>query len=108
MLVSDAWFERMSTIETYRQDTSAMGRIDSWNYAIDLANRRPIVGGGFSAFTLNYVSNSAGWRDSHSIYFEVTRPFEITASRCGRRRIASIGSAASSTTRLASAPGRSP
>jgi hypothetical protein len=38
----------------------------------------------------------------------ITRPFEITASRSGRSRIASIGSAASSTTRLASAPGRRP
>ena len=48
-----------------------MGRINSWQYALDLANKRPIVGGGFKAFTLNINPITGRWLDSHSIYFEV-------------------------------------
>ncbi len=71
MLVSESWYKRMSTIETFRQDSSAMNRIHSWKYAIGVANERPIVGGGFMVFTMNYQPTAVGWLDSHSIYFEV-------------------------------------
>ena len=43
------WFERMATIKTYEQDASAMGRINAWNMAFNLAKDRPL-GGGFDAF----------------------------------------------------------
>ena len=36
---------------TYEQDRSAMGRIGAWQFAINLANDRPIMGGGFDVFT---------------------------------------------------------
>ena len=71
MTVSDSWYKRMATIEAYQQDRSATNRIESWEYAIDLANKRPIVGGGFRVFTLNINSTTGRWLDSHSIYFEV-------------------------------------
>lgn len=57
-----AWFERMHTIETYEEDASAQGRLRAWQFAIDVANERPL-GGGFEVF--------AGKTDAHSIYFEI-------------------------------------
>jgi len=69
-----AWMDRMNTIETYRQDPSAMGRINAWHFAWNLANDRPI-GGGFRAFTpqlfLRYAPDPSNYHDAHSIYFQV-------------------------------------
>lgn len=67
----DAWFERMETIKTYEQDASAMGRINSWLFAIDIAMQRPLIGGGFRVFTLNVDPESGKWLDSHSYLFEI-------------------------------------
>ncbi len=69
------WFDRMSTIEEYQEDRSAMGRINAWNFAYNLALDRPIVGGGFNAFIpdlfLVYAPVPTDYHDAHSIYFEV-------------------------------------
>lgn len=69
------WTERMETIQTYEQDGSAMGRINAWWFAFNLANDRPIVGGGFRAFQPDlferYAPDPEKHHDSHSIYFEV-------------------------------------
>ena len=43
------WFDRMSTIRTYEADTSAMGRINAWHMAYNLAKDKP-MGGGFDTF----------------------------------------------------------
>ena len=43
----DSWTSRMSTIETYDQDASAMSRIKTWKTIWNLALDRPIVGAGF-------------------------------------------------------------
>lgn len=59
----ESWHERMGTIKTYEQDASAMGRIESWKFAIRQAIERPLTGGGFEVF--------AGRTDAHSIYFEI-------------------------------------
>lgn len=59
----DHWFARMHTIETYKEDQSAIGRIDAWTYAFNYALDHPLVGGGFEMFV--------GRTDAHSIYFEV-------------------------------------
>jgi len=40
------WHERMSTIQTYDEDASAMGRIEAWEFAYHMANYR-LTGGGF-------------------------------------------------------------
>ena len=47
----DTWYDRMNTIESYEEDTSAMGRINAWHFAFNLAIDKPLVGGGFQAFT---------------------------------------------------------
>lgn len=71
----DHWFERMSTIQEYDEDASAMGRINAWWFAFNLAVDRPLVGGGFRTFKdelfLIYAPNPEDSHDAHSIYFEV-------------------------------------
>jgi putative inorganic carbon (hco3(-)) transporter len=73
--IPDKWFEKMATIKTYEQDASAQGRLDSWRFAINLANDRPITGGGFQVFTTEqfqkYAPRLETARDAHSIYFQV-------------------------------------
>ena len=69
------YYERMNTIKTYEQDQSAMGRINAWWFAFNLALARPLVGGGFETFQPSlfalYAPNPQDYHDVHSIYFEV-------------------------------------
>lgn len=70
------WFDRMNTIETYEEDRSAMGRINSWWFAFNLATDRPFLGGGFNVFSRltifeQYAPDPEAVHDAHSIYFEV-------------------------------------
>ena len=71
----DEWFERLHTIKTYEQDASALGRINAWWFAFNVAVERPLVGGGFEAFdpTLfqRYAPVPDDFHDAHSIYFQV-------------------------------------
>jgi probable O-glycosylation ligase (exosortase A-associated) len=75
MFMPDSWWAKMATMLEYEKDGSAMGRINAWMFAINLAMSRPIVGGGFNAFTPSlfqiYAPNPASFADAHSIYFEV-------------------------------------
>ncbi len=68
------WFDRMSTIQTYEQDQSAMGRINAWKMAFNMAKDRPL-GGGLESFQdysfALYAPNPDDVHASHSIYFEV-------------------------------------
>ncbi|MDT8383053.1 MAG: putative O-glycosylation ligase, exosortase A system-associated [Gammaproteobacteria bacterium] len=69
------YFERINTIQTYEQDASAMGRINAWHFAVNLAADHPLTGGGFGSFTkllfLTYAPSPLDFHDAHSIYFEV-------------------------------------
>lgn len=71
----DHWFDRMGTISEYEQDSSAMGRINAWWFAYNLAKDHPMTGGGFNTFTPQLFSKYApipeDFHDAHSIYFEV-------------------------------------
>lgn len=71
----DGWFERMASIRDYQSDPSALGRLNAWGFAINLANEHPLVGGGFRAFTPDLFAQHApvpdDFHDAHSIYFEV-------------------------------------
>ena len=73
-MIPQQWWDRMNTIETYEEDASAMGRINSWSMAFNLAKDRPLGGGfrtfGPTAFGL-YAPNPSKIHDAHSIYFEV-------------------------------------
>lgn len=71
----EEWFSRMNTIKTYEEDASAMGRINAWHFAYNLALDRPFMGGGFETFRPGlfekYAPNPKDYHDSHSIYFEI-------------------------------------
>ncbi len=69
------WQDRMLGISNYQQDGSAMGRINAWWMAFNLAKDHPLVGGGFGTFRTAmfaiYAPNPDDFHDAHSIYFEV-------------------------------------
>lgn len=68
------YFDRMDTINSYEEDASAMGRINAWRMAFNLANDR-VTGGGFEiydsyVFSL-YAPIPQDVHAAHSIYFQV-------------------------------------
>jgi probable O-glycosylation ligase (exosortase A-associated) len=71
----DSWYARMQTIRNYEKDGSAMGRINAWHTAVNVAKDR-VVGCGYKClhtelpFAL-YAPNPNDVHDAHSIYFEV-------------------------------------
>ncbi len=71
----DEWTSRMKTIETYQEDDSAMGRINAWKMAINVAKDRPLIGGGFELYTpktfARYAPNPLDIHSAHSIYFQM-------------------------------------
>lgn len=70
----DSWSTRMSTIGTFEQDQSAMGRINAWVMAWNLASNR-FFGGGFDTWGGDvfaiYNPASDSFHVAHSIYFQV-------------------------------------
>lgn len=74
-VMPQAWFDRMGTIIDYEQDGSAMGRINAWWFAFNLAVDKPILAGGFNTFIprlfRQYAPEPDDFHDAHSIYFEV-------------------------------------
>jgi probable O-glycosylation ligase (exosortase A-associated) len=70
----DQWWDRMATIRTYEEDASALGRINAWWMAWNLARDR-FFGGGFmvwmdSVFRV-YAPVADDVHAAHSIYFQV-------------------------------------
>ena len=74
MFLPEQWFSRMNTIGDYQSDASAMGRINAWWMAWNLASDR-FFGGGFSIYDLNvfgrYAPDPTDVHAAHSIYFQV-------------------------------------
>lgn len=74
VIMPPEWYERMNTIKTYDEDGSAIGRLNAWGMAFNLANHR-FFGGGFetwgSAMFALYAPDPLNVRDVHSVYFEV-------------------------------------
>ena len=70
----EAWWSRMETIKTYEKDDSALGRINAWWNAWNLAKSNPF-GGGFMIYTKDVFARYAPEPDrvhaAHSIYFQV-------------------------------------
>lgn len=70
----ESWHKRMETIENYDQDASAMGRINAWQYSMNVANAR-ITGGGMQAWKLEsfakYAPNPLDVHAAHSIFFGI-------------------------------------
>lgn len=68
------WWLRMATIQNYEQDTSAMGRINAWWMAWNLAKDR-LLGGGFDIYNRSvfgmYAPDPSAVHAAHSIYFQI-------------------------------------
>jgi probable O-glycosylation ligase (exosortase A-associated) len=71
--VPDQWFNRMQTIGD-SADASALGRINAWHFAFNLASHR-LLGGGFGTFMpdifFQYAPDPTDFHAAHSIYFEM-------------------------------------
>ena len=66
----------MATIQSYEEDASASKRILQWQYAVDIANQRPLFANGFDAYLhqpyyQRFVGSSDKNRAVHSNYFQV-------------------------------------
>jgi probable O-glycosylation ligase (exosortase A-associated) len=74
LVMPQQWYDRMSTIQNYENDESALGRINAWKMAFNMAKSRPL-GGGFDCFQdysfALYAPDPDNVHDSHSVYFEV-------------------------------------
>lgn len=72
----DKYFERIETIQTYEEDTSAMSRINAWLFAFNMAKDRPVFGGGWGSFDdpalwSRYAPDPEDIKAPHSSYFEM-------------------------------------
>ncbi|MCK9259471.1 MAG: putative O-glycosylation ligase, exosortase A system-associated [Azoarcus sp.] len=74
LFMPEEWSARMSTIQTYDEDASAMGRINAWMMAINIANDR-LMGAGFATASKLvyglYAPDPSVVLVAHSIYFQV-------------------------------------
>jgi putative inorganic carbon (hco3(-)) transporter len=74
MVMPQQWYDRMASIKDYQTDNSALGRLNAWGMAFNMAKARPL-GGGFEAFQeysfILYAPNPEDPHAAHSIYFEV-------------------------------------
>jgi probable O-glycosylation ligase (exosortase A-associated) len=70
----ESWWARMDTISNYEQDESAMGRLNAWEAAWNIAVHN-FFGGGFVLETPEifgrYAPNPFDMHVAHSIYFQV-------------------------------------
>jgi putative inorganic carbon (hco3(-)) transporter len=69
------WYDRMNTINTYEEDSSAQGRLENWVMALRIAADRPLTGIGFDAMvtpqaTALYAPERKVPHVAHSIWFE--------------------------------------
>ena len=73
-IMPQEYWDRMNTIKNYQEDPSAMGRINAWHTAFNLAKDR-IPGGGFETFQAptfqRYAPDPEDVHAAHSIYFQV-------------------------------------
>lgn len=71
----EQWEDRMASIQNYKEDSSALGRINTWQMLTNLALDRPLVGGGFEPYQRwvfdTYKPDYPGIHSAHSIYFQV-------------------------------------
>ena len=71
----ERWADRMDTVRTYEQDSSAMGRITAWQTAFNIAKDRFPIGGGLEWQGLQTSAKYSPVPEvvlvAHSIYFQV-------------------------------------
>lgn len=73
-IMPQAWYDRMHTTTDYKEDASAMGRINAWHTAFNVAKAR-VTGGGIEMFRASvfrtYAPEPDRVHDVHSVYFEM-------------------------------------
>lgn len=73
-IMSESWFSRMETIGEYQDDASALGRINAWWMAWNLAKAN-LFGGGFDIYNARnfglYAPDPTDIHAAHSIYFQI-------------------------------------
>lgn len=73
-IMPQEWYDRMQTTKTFQEDASALGRINAWHTAFNVASSR-ITGGGAEMFRPSvfreYAPEPFRVHDAHSVYFEV-------------------------------------
>ena len=74
-LMPEKFTQRVDSIADYKEDASAMGRINAWQFATNVALDHPVMGGGYGVFNRDafrrYAPDPERFHDAHSIYFEV-------------------------------------
>jgi probable O-glycosylation ligase (exosortase A-associated) len=74
LAMPEQWHERMSSIGEYKTDGSALGRINAWYFAVEVAKNHAL-GGGFMVFNPAmfrvYAPDPTDFHAAHSIYFQV-------------------------------------
>ena len=74
IFMPEQWSDRMNTIQTYEQDSSAMGRINAWWVAFNVAKEH-LAGAGFDMYNFEIFARFApdplDVHAAHSIYFQV-------------------------------------
>lgn len=73
-MMPQEWWSRMDTIQTYQEDGSAMGRINAWWVAWEVARHRFLGAGMFyqhDIFFQKYGFYEITVRAAHSIYFQI-------------------------------------
>ena len=83
-LLPSAWKDRMLTITSASDDTSAFGRVVVWRWTIDYVSERPFMGGGFDSYIANagalhkytdigetQIKERERGKAFHNIFFEV-------------------------------------
>ncbi len=72
-VMPEQYWERIETIQTYQDDPSATGRINTWTTAFRIANDR-ITGGGYEYYSprsfARYAPNPEAVHSAHSIFFQ--------------------------------------
>jgi probable O-glycosylation ligase (exosortase A-associated) len=70
----ESWFKRMDTIKGYEEDSSALGRLNAWEYAFNAANDN-LLGVGLESWSPQtfalYAPDPQDVHAAHSIYFSV-------------------------------------
>lgn len=71
-LTDSGWWDRMATVATYEEDSSAMSRIAYWRAAVRMASDHPLgIGlGNFHEVVKLYVPGLTIPRSAHSTYFQ--------------------------------------
>lgn len=79
-----SYYDRISTLKTYQEDGSAVGRLEAWKVAGRMIAARPMLGVGYSKFQQNYKNydhnptvtasgetDAEGTRVAHNSYLQI-------------------------------------